>query len=166
MKSIDRKRKSLLVWAIIASVCFPLGIAGTVTGATKGIGVLLGFGIAAVVFGFYGSPILWIQYGQAGIMRRLVVAVETDNLYTVKEIAAAIGRSEKETDERIRTAITKRYLVGYLYENGELSVNSNVRKFAERKTVQCTACGAKFVTDANSPISVCPYCGTEYGRTK
>lgn len=166
MKSIERKRRSLLIWSIIASVCLPLGIAGTVVGATKGIGVLLGFGIAAIVFGFYGSPVLWIQFGQSGIMRRLVVAVETDNLYTLKEISSAINMNEKETEERIKTAITKRYLVGYLYENGELRVNSNVKKFAEKRTVVCTACGAKFVADAHSPISVCPYCGTEYGREK
>lgn len=166
MKSIEKKRRSLLIWAIIASACLPLGIAGTVIGAVKGIGVLLGFGIAAIVFGFYGAPILWIQFGQANSMKRLVIAVETDNLYTVGEIASVIGTNAKQADEKIRTAITKRYLIGYLYENGELRVNSNAKKVAEKKTLQCDACGAKFVVDNRSEINVCPYCGTEYGSAK
>ena len=43
-----------------------LGVRGLaiIFGATKGITILLVIGIIATVLGFYGSPILWIKYGE------------------------------------------------------------------------------------------------------
>ena len=164
MELLNKKLKTLLVVSLISTVCLPLGIVGIVFGAVKGIGVLLGFGIAFTVFGFYGMPILWVRYGAHKGMGRLIVAVEQDNLYKTEEIASMLNITYKEADARIREALVKRYLTGYVYEQGELQLNTNVKKTEDYKVAECKSCGAKVILDPRKKVNVCEYCGSVYEK--
>lgn len=44
-------------------------------------------------------------------MKKLVVAVESDNLYTVRELCSVLNISEREARARLRSALSERYLI-------------------------------------------------------
>lgn len=160
---LEKNINKLMILAVVATICLPIGIVGIVLGAVNGIWALLGVGIAMTVFGFYGTPLLWVGYASLKTMKRLVEAVEEDNVYDVRTIANLLNLRVKETDAKIREALRKKYIVGYLYENGELRLNMNVKQTPETITFTCEACGARVTVDPMKKRNECPYCGTEYG---
>lgn len=164
MTEPEKSIKKLTVWAVTASLCLPVGIVCIVLGAVNGIWAVLGVGIAMTVFGFYGTPLLWVGRAGKRTMKRLVTAVEEENLYETREIAAMLGVRTKEVDAKIKEALRKRYLVGYLYEDGKLRLNTNEKQVRATTTVKCEACGAKVVIDPQDKENRCPYCGTPYGN--
>ena len=64
-------------------------------------------GIAFVVFGFYGSALIWIFYGSLRGRYRIVCAVENERLYSVQEIAQQLGIREKEVRSSSRSVFPK-----------------------------------------------------------
>ena len=62
MKELKRYTAKRLFVALLLTVFLSLGIFMIIYGAYKGMGAVLGFGIAFTVLGFYGCPIAWIHY--------------------------------------------------------------------------------------------------------
>lgn len=164
MELLEKSIKRLTFLAVAATICLPAGIVCIILGALKGAWAVLGIGIAMAVFGFYGTPLLWVGYGSKKTMKRLVIAVEQDNLYDVRSIAEMLDLRVKEADGKIKEALKKRYIVGYLYENGELKLNTKEKQKRPTVTMSCDSCGAKFVIDPTKTQNECPYCGTTYGN--
>ncbi|UKI14487.1 MAG: hypothetical protein L6V85_10765 [Clostridiales bacterium] len=99
MNKIDIKTRRTLLWAIFLSVGFPLGIAMTVIGFTKGqsfraMGIV---GIILIVMGFYGAPMVWIHFGQLKYFSRLKAQIVGDGIKSVKN---ACGSSQQESRSR------------------------------------------------------------------
>lgn len=134
MEPIRKALRSALALSLILTFCLPLG--GAMLGVGLGFGLVpvWAIGIALMVTGFYGCPIAWVAYGNKRSLYRLVQAVEEENIYTVRELAAQLGLSEKEVRNRIDTCFNKRYLVGYKKEADGLALNEN-RACARGNTV-------------------------------
>ena len=159
MEPIRKALRSALALSLILTFCLPLG--GAMLGVGLGFGLVpvWAIGIALMVTGFYGCPIAWVAYGNKRSLYRLVQAVEEENIYTVRELAAQLGLSEKEVRNRIDTCFNKRYLVGYKKEADGLALNEN-RALREREhSAVCPSCGARFDYKAGEEAR-CPYCGT------
>lgn len=163
MGPIRKALRSALTLSLILTICLPLG--GAMLGVGLGFGLVpvWAIGIALMVAGFYGCPIAWVGYGSKRSLLRLVQAVEEENIYSVHELAAQLGLSEKEVRNRIDTCFNKRYLVGYKREADGLVLNEN-RALREREHgAVCPSCGAKFDYKAGEEPR-CPYCGTRIER--
>ena len=165
MGPIRKALRSALTLSLILTFCLPIG------GAMLGVGLGFGLvpvwasGIALMVTGFYGCPIAWVSYGNKRSLLRLVQAVEEENIYEVRELAAQLGLSEKEVRNRIDVCFNKRYLVGYKREADGLVLNEN-RALREREHAEtCPYCGAKFSYKAGDDLK-CPYCGSAIERKK
>ena len=62
MENLKKDMRKALILCLVATVALIAGVPFIVLGAVNSIWVLLGFGVVCVVFGFYGSPMLWIWY--------------------------------------------------------------------------------------------------------
>lgn len=166
MELVQSQIRKFLIISLIATFCLPVGVVSIVMGATQSIVALLVFGIVATVFGFYGTPLLWIKYSSLVGMKKLVISVEKDNLYTVRELSSVLNLREDETRNRLRDALSKRYLTGYIFENDRLVVNLNVKQAKTKFSIKCTECGAPVTIDPDSVINKCEYCGKVYSNVK
>lgn len=163
-KKIDiiKDLRKRLIWAIVASVLFVVGIPMTIIGAVNSIWFLLGVGIAFLVFGFYGAPIIWTNYGSFKTLKRVVDSVMEEHLYTNTEIAQQLQLSERVVKECITKGIQKKYITGYIYNGTALTPN---QKEAPKKKVvenKCRNCGGKLELNDNG--WVCPYCGSKFSK--
>lgn len=159
MKRLKKRQRKVLAAALIMSVLFVAGIPAIVLGAINKIWAVMILGIICVVAGFYGMPLVWVSYGSGFSLLRVVELVERDNVYTVEEIARQVNSSEKEVLRKIRKALDKRYIEGFLLvDDSRLKLNENIRQQRARAAAKCPNCGAAVEiaeVDAN-----CPYCGT------
>lgn len=159
MEPIRKAMRSALILSLILTFCLPVG--GAMLGVGLGFGIVpvWAIGIAFMAVGFYGCPIAWVGYGNKRTLERLIRAIEVENIYTVHELAAQLGVSEKEIRDRIDICFNKCYLVGYKREADGLVLNEN-RALREREHFAvCPSCGAKFEYRAGEE-SRCPYCGS------
>lgn len=165
MEPIRKALRGALALALVLSVMLPLG--GVLLGVGLGAGLppVWGIGIGCMVLGFYGCPVAWVAYGNKRSLLRLVQAVEEENIYEVRELAAQLGLSEKEVRNRIDVCFNKRYLVGYKREADGLTLNSNKALREKEKFVVCPYCGAKFTYKAAEDAR-CPYCGSFIEQNK
>lgn len=113
MNKIDIKTRRTLLWAIFLSVGFPLGIAMTVIGFTKGqsfraMGIV---GIILIVMGFYGAPMVWIHFGQLKYFSRLKAQIVGDGIKSVKMLAEVHNRNPEVVANDVKTMVQKGYLV-------------------------------------------------------
>lgn len=159
MKAISKKITSVFILSMFASICLPVGILMIIFGAANGITPMLVVGIVATVFGFYGTPMLWIRYGSLKGIKNLVAAVENDNLYSVAELSSVLNCNEDETRNRIRAALSARYITGFTFDNDRLVVNTNVKQANVGFSVKCDNCGAPVFIDPNKADNRCEYCG-------
>ena len=159
MKAISKKVTSVFIWSTFASVCLPAGILMIIFGAVNDVTAMLVVGIAATVFGFYGAPMLWVKYGSLKGIKSLVAAVENDNLYSVAELSSVLNCNEDETRNRIRTALSARYITGFTFDNDRLVVNTNVKQANVGFSIKCDNCGAPVFIDPNKADNRCEYCG-------
>lgn len=160
--NVNKDLKKKLIWAIVATILFIVGIPITIIGATKSIWAILAFGIAFLVFGFYGAPILWISYGSFKTMKNVVDAVMEDHLTTNSEIAQQLQIREKMAKEYITNAIKKKYITGYIYDGTTLTPN---KKEVPKKNIianKCPNCGGKLEQYENG--YKCPYCGSKFEK--
>ena len=85
-------------------------------------------GILMVIFGFYGSPILFIAYGSDRQLMRIYNAITIEKLTTNKEISTQLAMTEEQVKSCIQTLVTKQYLKGYLYDGVSLKNNEKIIK--------------------------------------
>ncbi len=152
------KRIKLLFWISLAlSLGFPCGVLGIVFGAVKKIVFLLVIGIILTVGGFYVMPIMWVKYGEARQDRTMLFMIMNEHIYTVAGITAQTNFSEQTVRARINKMILNHELVGYLFIDDTLVVNTNRdAKEIPYKTKKCENCGAEMLW--NGEVFVCEYC--------
>ena len=163
MKKINNEVKKSFIISLIVSILFVVGIPMIPIFAGKNW-VLMALGIVFVVVGFYGMPLLWISYGGKRRTRRIVYAVEEENLYTNAEISQQLQLSEKEIHQEITKCINKGYLKGYKYDGKQLIINNNQKQVKEEKLTikKCNNCGGKLEkTDMGYH---CPYCDMNFTK--
>ena len=75
-------------------------------------------GVFLVVFGFYGSPLLWISYASFKQQGRVVDAVTKENIYTVNDIATQNSINKIKQHNFIDNLIYNKY-------NKKVDINKN-----------------------------------------
>ncbi len=158
-----QKSISTLFWVSLGmSVGFPLGVLGIIFGAVFFIIPLLVIGIVLTCAGFYVMPIMWVKYGERRGDRTLLFMIENEHIYTVSALARQTGYKEANIRERITGMIHRQELVGYLFHDDMLELNTNVPQTEDsRRTRHCPQCGASMLFDGIK--FRCEYCGhTEY----
>lgn len=160
---IKRDNKKLLIIACIISIMFVAGIPMIIFGATNSIMAVMALGIAFVVIGFYGTPLIWIAYAGNRTLKRVVDAVLEENLTTNEEIASQLQMREREVKNHITKAINKKYITGYLYDGKKLSANEKI-PVKKTKIMQnrCVNCGGTLIERANG--YECEYCGSKFDK--
>ncbi|MFR5062649.1 MAG: hypothetical protein ACLTEK_06565 [Christensenellales bacterium] len=166
MDLLKSRIKKYLYLSLFASVCLPAGIPCIVLGAVNAVYPVMIIGIVATVFGFYGCPLLWMKFASLTGMKKLVVAVESDNLYTVRELCSVLNISEREARARLRSALSERYLTGFKFEDDKLILNTNFKQSNASFTIKCEDCGAPVIIDPKSAENVCQYCGKVYRNVR
>ena len=161
-KNIDKDIKKALFLALLGVVCLIGGVPAIVFGATKGWWPLLVLGIVCVVFGFYGSPLLWINFGSLKTLKRVIDAVNEEHLYKISEIATQLQKREREVKDYVQKAINKKYLTGFLYDG--VTLTPNEKQAPKKKIVRsaCPNCGGRLDSTENG--YECPYCGSKFEK--
>lgn len=159
---INKDLKKHRNWAIIISVLFVIGIPLIIVGATKSIWAVLGIGIACVVIGFYGAPMMWTSYGSMRTLKHVVDAVMEDNLTTLQEIAGQLHIREREARDHIVNGIRKKYITGYIFDGAKLVPNQKEKPKKKVVTNKCLNCGAPLQADESG--FTCPYCGSHFNK--
>ncbi len=157
MQKLNNHIRLLFFLSLGSSIGFPLGVLGIVFGAVNGIIPLLVIGIVLAVIGFYGMPLLWIKYADRRHDRTILLMIENEYLYTVSGLARQTGFSENDVRTRIKKMILSRVLVGYLFEDDTLRLNTNSPQMGNAgRTRPCECCGAIMRFEDHSFI--CDYC--------
>ena len=159
MDKINKTVRNVLIFAIALSVGFAVGIPAIVLGAVNKIWAIMVIGIILVIAGFYGTPIIWVQYGAKRRLKRFVSAIENEHLYTVEDLAMHLNEQPEQVKATIHTIIEKGYISGYLFDGETLQLNLNRNKKEDLIQVVCESCGAKY-THSQREQGTCPYCGT------
>ena len=160
MKKINKDVKVLFCWAIIASILFVVGIPLIPIFAGKNWFVMA-LGIVFVVFGFYGTPLLWVAYGSKRSLKRVVEAITEEHLYSNKDIALHIQTTEQNVKDQIIKAIRKKYITGFVYDGIELHLNEKQKQMNMVEVNKCKNCSAALTVTQEKIY--CKYCGTIYG---
>ncbi|HIU06058.1 MAG TPA: hypothetical protein IAC46_00450 [Candidatus Onthoplasma faecigallinarum] len=155
MKKITKDINKIFVISLIVSVLFVVGIPLIAVFAGKNW-ILMTLGIIFVVVGFYGSPLLWVNYAGKRKTRRIVEAIEEENLYSNAEIASQLSIKEKEVKQEIYKAINKKYLTGYIYDGEKISSNNKQKQTQALHIKKCNNCGGKL--EIRDDKWYCPYC--------
>lgn len=161
-KNIDKTIRIFLILTIVAAVCLIGGVPAIVFGATKGWWPLLVLGIVYVVFGFYGTPILWTNYWSLKAQKRVIEAVMEEHLTSVTEIASQLQMRENIVREFIRKSIGNKYIIGYIYDG--VTLTPNEKQAPKKKIVRsaCPNCGGRLDSTENG--YECPYCGSKFEK--
>lgn len=164
---LNKKIINLLIFSILFSIFFPLGIFLIIFGATKGSSASLVIGIVMCVLGFYGAPILWINFLENKKKKYLCDQIKLDNIQEIEKLANINNKKFQETLNEVKDLISKRYLQGYeIYndkfiipkQNKILSEDEILKKNGDIHVKVCSSCGAK-VDIIGNQSSKCPYCG-------
>lgn len=168
--NVISKRRKLFIWALIGSVGFVAGIPMIIIGAGNNTLMMIA-GIVLTVFGFYGMPILWVQYGALGFKCSLQKMIKDDGIKSVSVLAASCGKKKEEVATAVRELISSRSLVGYVLIDDEniLDVREEtdyVKRAAqtsgEISEVNCPNCGAK--VELIGGVGQCEYCGYRFAK--
>ena len=159
--SIKKYLSKRLIFAIVTSVLFVVGIPITIFSAINHIWVLMVLGIVFIVFGFYGSPLIWVNYGSLRSLKNVVDAVMEENILTVPELAKQLQVKEGVVRQQLTTAIKKKYITGFIYDGNTLTLNE---KTAPKRQVQINKSKCPFCGGTLEPTEkgyICPYCGSK-----
>lgn len=159
---INKDIKKSLIWSIVISVLFVAGIPLIIVGATKSIWLVLGLGIVCTVIGFYGSPLMWISYGNKRALKHVVDAVMEDNLTTVEEIAKQLQIRDRQVRDYVIIGIKKKYITGYIFDGTILTANQKEAPKKKITTNKCPNCGGALQTTENG--YTCIYCGSHFDK--
>ncbi len=165
--NIKKRLYSLLVLGILAPVCLAGGIPLIVFSAINGWWIAMSLGIVMVLFGFYGTPLLWVNYGKTRSQYILWLLITQDHILTVTELASALGKKTRYIQNGIHLLISRRCLVGYKFVGqSELvttqPVSSDTAKTPSRTINKCINCGAQLVDSGDK--YTCTYCGSCYNK--
>lgn len=167
---INKKVSKFLIISIIFSIMFLLGIVLIIFNSNFfGINhkITLTIGIIFCVLGFYGSPILWINFSENKRKKNLCDQIKLDNIQEIEKLANLNNKNFQETLNDVKDLISKRYLQGYeIYQdkfiipkqNKVLSEDEILKKNGDIHVKACSSCGAK-VDAVGNQSSKCPYCG-------
>ncbi len=158
MDKYKRDLKILLAFSLILTIGFCVGIFGIIFGAVKGFSALLIIGIVLTVVGFYGMPIIWLAYGQTKSYQIVLSLILDQNIYSVADISNQLSLNQKNVNAIIYKLIQKEYLVGYIFKNGVLELNRNVKQEKRHsEKIKCPNCSG--FMDFDGVNYVCQYCG-------
>ena len=162
MSNINADLKAKRYWAIVASCAFALGIPLIIYGAINSIWFLLGVGIACVLFGFYGTPILWVNYGSLRSLKRVVDAVMEEHITSVNELSQHLSTNNNSIRQSITKAINNKYITGYIFDGNNLI--SNTKQSPKKQVIQrkCANCGGTLIEIENG--WKCEYCGSNFNK--
>jgi hypothetical protein len=159
-KDILKSAKKYLYIMIAWSVLCVAGIPGIVIGAINGWWGLTVPSIILVVSALYGLPFGWIGYGNINSIKSVTFAVMHDGITDIGDIAGILGKKESEARKTVITAISKRYLTGYVFDktmNALVKIENEPREKENKPSNRCQSCGAPLLPEANG---VCAYCNT------
>lgn len=117
MNAVEKALKKQLIGGILLSCMFAGGIPMIILGAVYSVLPVMIPGIAFTVAGFYGAPIVWVNYGNKLGLKRIVYAVEKEHLLTVPEhrlAAFQIGKVGARTFGRVFSP----WIFGRIYSAG------------------------------------------------
>lgn len=157
MNKITKQLNVLLTVSIIVSVLFAGGIPMIPIGAANEIYPVMILGIIFTGGGFFATPLLWVYYGELRGLYRVVVAVEKEHLYTVREIASQLSLDENHVRNTLTNCFRKGYFEGYLREGDEITTREGTLPGGKIRAAECPYCGAKFSYQGKN--ATCPYCG-------
>ncbi len=159
---INKDIRKKMIWAIIISCMFVVGIPLIIVGAIHNMAVM-GIGIAMTVIGFYGTPLIWISYGNMRTLKHVVDAVMDDHLTSMSEIASQLQIRERQARDYVATGIKKKYITGYIFDGANLK--SNQKEEPKKKIVKniCPNCGAILEVKENGGYH-CPYCNSTFEK--
>ena len=153
-----RKKIKTALFAAVLTVFLPVGIVFIILGAGNGW-IMLVAGIIMTVLGFYGSPMAWIKFGEATRYERLSLAIYRDKLLRLSDIASQIRAKDDEAENLIKTAIEKRIIEGFIFDDAKKELKPLAAFSGEREiVVKCPSCGATAKVKESDPR--CPYCGS------
>ncbi len=161
LKRVKKDVNKMLIISIVASVLFVVGIPLIAMFAGKNW-IVMTIGIVFVVFGFYGSPMLWLSYAGKRKTKRVVEVIVEENLMTNAEIAQQLSMNEKDVKNEIYKAVNKKYLLGYLYDGTKLTMNDKQRPVQKLHIKKCNNCGGKLEQVGESWH--CPYCDMTFSK--
>ncbi len=162
---MDKKKLNSLIfqktfWAIFATICFVAGIP-TIILCAKNSTIGLIAGILMVVFGFYGTPLFWISFGQVRELKRIIEAIYLEKLTSVKEISTQLTINPEQVKTQIQKAISQKLLIGFLFDGNELKNNEKLTKNIKASS-KCTYCGGTLSKTEDG--FVCNYCGSKFEK--
>ncbi len=161
-KNINIKVNALLSFAVLSAILLVGGIPMIIIGASSQKIVMI-LGIIFVAVDFYACPVLFIKYGDAVSLKRVVKAVNEEHIYDIKIISAHTGKSAEVIRQQIRQCIDNGYIAGLLFDGEKLCFNDNQKADKKLISVKCLNCGATINYYSNEN-PVCPYCGTPYEK--
>lgn len=165
---ISNKIKTIFCFALISTILFPIGILLIVfCGALPlGKGLSLALGIIFVVLGFYGAPILWINFGDLKTKQNLCRQIVDDGIQDIEALSKLYNIDTNTMKNKISEVINKRYLTGYEIV-GKFVVPVKQKKLTKQDALTisgkserkiCPGCGAP-VEVIEGEKTVCKYCG-------
>lgn len=160
--NINKDIKKHLLISIIISVMFVVGIPILIVGATNSNYAIMGIGIAMVVIGFYGAPMMWVSYGNKRSLKNVVDAVMEDHLTTVGEIASQLQMRERPVRDLITNALRKKYITGYIFNGSTLTPNQKEAPKKKISSNRCPNCGGTLTEQTNG--YTCEYCGSHFKK--
>ena len=131
MDKFNKKYTAYLVMSIVMSVLFVAGIPGIIIFAGK-VKALMIISIVVVAFGFYATPILWMTTGGLGGLKKVLVSVEEQHVYTVTELSSVLSIDRKEVTERVKKLLAGFYLEGYTFDGETLTKSTDLLRVRRR----------------------------------
>ncbi len=162
---INSKLTRVLFFSILFSIFLPAGILLIVFNG--GHTSMLAIGIVLCVLGFYGCPMLWVNYGDLKTKKSICNQISLDSIQEIDTLAEINNQQPQQMLKTINDLISKRYLTGYEIVDGKyivpkqnrtLSKNEILEKNGQIETLICPSCGAK--VEVIGTNSYCPYCNT------
>lgn len=159
MEKIIKKKRIWFFISLLASILFVVGIPLIPVFVGKNWAIAI-MGIVFVVFGFYSMPFFWLKYSSFFGLKRVLEAITYEHIYSVKDIAIQLQKTEQDVKNIIIKLINKRYLVGYLFDGFDLKLNNNVKAQKKLDVNVCSNCGARITVEEHK--THCEYCGAIY----
>lgn len=150
MNKINKKCNKMLWAALLITLMLPAGVVAIPMGAIYGITAVLVLGIVFAVVGFYGTPIIWVNYAACRKQKETVELITESGITDLKTLASSTGKSEKEMSELITMVIAKGYVAGMSFDGQKL----NYIEKKKQRSNKCLNCGANLNKDGE-----CKYCG-------
>lgn len=157
-KTIKKWVNSALAWSIIASICFVVGIPGIIISAIY-FTPTLAASIVMVVFGFYGSPMLWLSFANRKSAYEIYTLIVSGNISSIKMLCQQSGKEEKEVKDTLQLLMRKGFLTNFQLTEENQIVTVNQKKSTMQKS-KCPNCGASLTVKNGKTF--CQYCGTEF----